>query len=103
MRFVDMRQSDDELQATDTEQLHSIRETKFLTKNIAQDNADPCAAFTVTITLSTSAPLYTACSPQITIEGLRGSAACASDFASVGTAFALETFNAADEGTLVYT
>ena len=45
------------------------------------------------VTIATSAPLYLACSPTITIEGLQESAACASDFESDDNSFAMDSFD----------
>ena len=71
-----------------------IRETKFITKRIGQDNANPCAPATISVTLSTSAPLYEACKHKITISGLENSGSCAEDFKNVGDKFKFESFDA---------
>ena len=75
-----------------------IRPTLFITKSIGQDNAVPCAPATITVTLSTSSPLYTTCQPctgaprynAITINGLIGSTSCFSNFTSPDSMFSLQ-------------
>ena len=47
-----------------------IRPIFFIKKKIGQSNAEPCAHTTVTVTLETSVPMFTRCSPKLTIRGL---------------------------------
>ncbi len=48
-----------------------VRKIFFTQKRIGQNNAEPCSHLTITITLETSVPLLTRCSPSITVSGLR--------------------------------
>jgi glycerophosphoryl diester phosphodiesterase len=74
----------------------SIRATTFITKQVGQNNANPCAPATISVTLTTSAPLYTDCNHKITISGLKKSGSCADKFTSVGDSdqFNFESFDA---------
>ena len=45
----------------------------FVTTNIGQSNPCPCSENVITVTLRTSQPIYVACGPVITIQGLEGS------------------------------
>jgi hypothetical protein len=71
-----------------------IRATTFITKKIGQDNANPCAPATISVTLATSAPLYQACNHKITISGLQKSGSCANNFNSASSDFQFESFDA---------
>jgi len=51
----------------------NVSSTAFTKKDIGQSNPCPCSKNVITVTLLTSQPVYAACKPVITIQGLRGS------------------------------
>jgi hypothetical protein len=63
----------------------TLENSRFIVKNIGQDNPCPCTKNLVTVTIQTSQTIFLACKPVVTIQGLLGSQTASTSAFLVGS------------------